>query len=93
VIALILALGSPLRAFAHGGSRAPESKFVIHIYLLANRAISGIEAGKLEIRPGLSNALKAMSRIAPQFMLKQMAKMAKPQVVSRPPTKGVLTLS
>jgi len=44
---------------------------------LAERAIAGIEAGKLEIRPGLSNVLKAMSRIAPQFMLKQMAKMAK----------------
>jgi uncharacterized oxidoreductase len=60
---------------------------------LATRAISGIEAGKLEIRPGLSNVLKVMSRIAPQFMLKQMAKIAKPQVESRPPTKGVLTSS
>ena len=48
------------------------------VKVLANRAISGIEAGKLEIRPGQSNVLKAMSRIAPQFMLKQMTKMAKP---------------
>jgi uncharacterized oxidoreductase len=60
---------------------------------LANRAISGIEAGVLEIRPGLSNVLKAMSRIAPQFMLKQMAKMAKAQKVTRPPSKGILTSS
>jgi uncharacterized oxidoreductase len=45
--------------------------------VLAKRAIAGIEAGKLEIRPGLSNVLKAMSRIAPQFMFKQMTKMAK----------------
>ena len=44
---------------------------------LARRAIAGIEAGKLEIRPGQSNALKAMSRIAPNFMLNQMAKMVK----------------
>jgi uncharacterized oxidoreductase len=44
---------------------------------LASRAIAGIEAGKLEIRPGLSNVLKAMSRIAPAFMFKQMVKMAK----------------
>lgn len=44
---------------------------------LARRAIAGIEAGKLEIRPGQSNALKAMSRIAPQLMLNQMAKMVK----------------
>jgi len=63
----------------------------MHVKILANRAISGIEAGKLEIRPGLSNVLKAMSRIAPQFMLKQMAKMAKPKEVTRPPMKGVLT--
>jgi hypothetical protein len=43
---------------------------------LAARAIAGIESGHFEIRPGLSNVLKAMSRIAPQFMLKQMTKMA-----------------
>jgi uncharacterized oxidoreductase len=54
------------------------------VKLLANRAISGIEAGELEIRPGLSNVLKAMSRFAPQFMLEQMAKMARPKEVSRP---------
>ena len=46
---------------------------------LVQRAISGIEAGKLEIRPGLSNVLNAMSRIAPRFMLSQMAKMSKPK--------------
>jgi len=61
------------------------------VEILANRAISGIEAGRLEIRPGLSNVLKAMSRIAPQFMLKQMTKMAKPPEAARPPIKGVLT--
>lgn len=47
--------------------------------VLVRRAIAGIEAGKLEIRPGLSNVLKAMSRIAPQFMFKQMAKQTKPK--------------
>jgi uncharacterized oxidoreductase len=47
------------------------------VKVLAARAIAGIEAGKPEVRPGLSNVLKAMSRIAPQFMLEQMAKMAK----------------
>lgn len=47
--------------------------------LLAARAIAGIEAAKLEIRPGLSNVLKIMSRIAPEFMLKQMAKMSRPK--------------
>jgi uncharacterized oxidoreductase len=47
------------------------------VKVLAARAIAGIESGKFEIRPGLSNVLKAMNRIAPQFMLRQMAKMAK----------------
>src|SRR6202049_3863689 len=58
------------------------------VKVLAERAIAGIEAGKLEIRPGLSNVLKAMSRIAPQFMLKQMGKL---QRAIPPPTKGILT--
>lgn len=47
--------------------------------VLADRAIAGIEAGKLEIRPGLANVLKIMSRVAPGFMLKQMAKLSKPK--------------
>lgn len=46
---------------------------------LAQRAIAGIEADKLEIRPGLSNVLKLMSRIAPAFMLRQVVKMSKPK--------------
>ena len=44
---------------------------------LAAQAIAGMEAGKLEIRPGLSNVMKAMSRIAPQFMLGQIVRMTK----------------
>lgn len=47
---------------------------VMDVKVLAERAIAGIEAGKLEIRPGLSNVLKLMSRIAPQLILNQMAK-------------------
>jgi uncharacterized oxidoreductase len=63
------------------------------VKILAKHAIAGIESGKLEIRPGLSNVLKAMSRIAPQFMLKQMAKVGKPQKATRPPIKGISTSS
>ena len=47
--------------------------------VLVDRAIAGIEAGKLEIRPGIANVLKIMSRIAPGFMLKQMTKLSKPK--------------
>lgn len=46
---------------------------------LVKQALAGIEAGHSEIRPGLSNALKTMSRVAPQFMLAQMAAMSKPK--------------
>lgn len=48
------------------------------VKVLATHAIKGIEAGKLEIRPGLSNVLKLMSRLAPQFMLNQLAKSYRP---------------
>ena len=40
---------------------------------LARLAIAGIEKGKLEIRPGLANVIRIMSRIAPGFMLRQMS--------------------
>ena len=43
---------------------------------LVRRAIVGIERGKLEIRPGVANALRIMSRVAPGFMLKQMTKLS-----------------
>ena len=49
------------------------------VNVLAQQAIAGIEAGKLEIHPGLSNVLRLMSRVAPHFMLKQMAKMGRPK--------------
>jgi len=49
------------------------------VTVLVKKAIAGIEAGKLEIRPGLSNVLKTMSRIAPRFMLNQMVKMSRPK--------------
>ena len=63
------------------------------VTVLAKKAIAGIEAGKMEVRPGLSNVLKIMSRIAPQFMLNQIAKMAKPKKVTQLPIKGIPTSS
>ena len=47
--------------------------------VLARKAIAGIEAGTPEIRPGQSNALKLMSRLAPDFMFKQLSKMTRPK--------------
>jgi uncharacterized oxidoreductase len=47
----------------------------IDVGVFAKRAIAGIEAGKLEVRPGLADVVKILSRIAPEFTLKQVAKM------------------
>ena len=47
--------------------------------ILAKQAIAGIKSGSLEIRPGLSNVLKTMSRIAPAFMLNRLTQMSKPK--------------
>ena len=41
----------------------------MRVDVLVAKAISGIEAGKTEIRPGLSNVLKFLSRLAPSFAL------------------------
>jgi uncharacterized oxidoreductase len=41
---------------------------------MVGQAMRGLELDHLEIRPGLSKVLKRMSRVAPQFMLKQLSK-------------------
>ena len=46
---------------------------------LAQKAIAGLEAGTLEIRPGQSNTLKLLSRIAPDFAFNMLTKMTKPK--------------
>jgi uncharacterized oxidoreductase len=48
------------------------------VKVLVAKAIAGIESGNVEIRPGLSNVLKAMSRVAPGFMFNQLAKVGRP---------------
>ncbi len=45
--------------------------------VLVRKAIAGIEAGKTEIRPGLSNVLYLMSRLLPSLPFGQMAKMVR----------------
>ncbi len=47
-------------------------------HVLAQKAIAGIEAGKLEVRPGLSNVLYLMSRLIPSLPFGQMAKLVRP---------------
>jgi uncharacterized oxidoreductase len=43
---------------------------------MVGQAIKALERDRLEIRPGLSNVLKLMSRIAPQFILKRLSESA-----------------
>ncbi|GJG88966.1 oxidoreductase [Gemmatimonadetes bacterium T265] len=47
--------------------------------VLAARAVAGIEAGRLEIRPGLSNVVKLLSRAAPGFALRQLTRTVLPK--------------
>ena len=54
-----------------------QGQKAMSVKVLVAKAISGIEADKLEIRPGLSAVLKTMSRVAPGFMFKQLAKVGK----------------
>ena len=43
---------------------------------LGKHAIAGLSKDIYEIRPGLANALKLMSRVAPQFILEQLSRSA-----------------
>jgi uncharacterized oxidoreductase len=45
------------------------------VQALVRKALSGIESGKTEVRPGLSNVLYVLSRIAPQIPFAQMVNM------------------
>jgi uncharacterized oxidoreductase len=59
------------------GHLDPEDSKGIKIMTVENMvtaSLSGIENDKNEIRPGQSNQLKFMSRVAPNFILKQMSK-------------------
>lgn len=47
------------------------------VNILVTKAITGIEAGRTEIRPGLSNVLYLLSRLAPSLPFGQMAKMVR----------------
>jgi uncharacterized oxidoreductase len=54
-----------------------QGQKAMDVDVLVAKAIAAIEAGQIEIRPGLANVLMLMSRIAPRFMFRQLAKMGK----------------
>ncbi len=60
-------------------AREMQGQKAMDVAVLVEKAIAGVEAGRLEIRPGVANVLKVMSRLAPQFMLKQLTHMTAPK--------------
>ena len=47
---------------------------IMKVEKMVEAAISGMQNDHYEIRPGQSNQLKIMSRVAPQFILNQMSR-------------------
>jgi uncharacterized oxidoreductase len=47
---------------------------IMNVTEMVTAAVNGMKTDRFEIRPGQSNQLKMMSRIAPQFILNQMSK-------------------
>jgi uncharacterized oxidoreductase len=47
---------------------------IMKVQEMVAAAVKGLESDQFEIRPGQSNQLKMMSRIAPDFILKQMSR-------------------
>ena len=47
---------------------------IMKVEAMVASSIAGIQQDTFEIRPGQSNQLKFMSRVAPEFILKQMSK-------------------
>ena len=71
--------GTETQLFRGEFARELKGQKGMDVSVLVHKAIAGIEKGELEIRPGLSNALKTMSRVAPGLMLRQMVKMTQPK--------------
>ncbi len=61
-----------------GDIRTEDVKGVrmMDVATLVGHAIKGLKRNQLEIRPGMSNVLNLMSRVAPQFLLNRLSKSA-----------------
>ena len=76
----VVELAPPLVETKLGGSEFEtemKGQKGMAVDLLVRKAIAGIEAGSLEIRPGLSNVLYLMSRLVPSLPFAQMAKLVR----------------
>lgn len=67
--------GVETKLFRDGFEKELKGQKGMAVEVLVAKAIAGIEAGRSEIRPGLSNVLYFLSRLAPSLPFGQMAKM------------------
>lgn len=58
----------------HFDSEDMKGTSIMDVTKMVHCAVKGIEKDQFEIRPGQSNLLKIMSRLAPQFILNQLSK-------------------
>jgi uncharacterized oxidoreductase len=70
--------GTETPLFKDSFAREMAGQTMMDVATLARRTIAGIEAGKVELRPGLSNLLMIASRLAPRFALGQLVKAMRP---------------
>lgn len=66
---------TPLMDQFGSDSFSSNSQGVMKVDKMVSAAIKGLGKDTYEIRPGISNVLKLMSRFAPNFMLKQLSRL------------------
>ncbi|MBI3551852.1 MAG: SDR family NAD(P)-dependent oxidoreductase [Elusimicrobia bacterium] len=58
----------------HGDPQDLKGVSIMSVEDMVSAALKGMEKDQLEIRPGQANQLKFMSRLAPEFILKQLSR-------------------
>lgn len=71
--------GTETALFRAEFAREMQNEKAMDPAVLVKRAIAAIESGATEIRPGPSNILYVASRLAPNFMFKQLIKLGQPR--------------
>ena len=75
----LLPPGTETPLFRRGFEKETAGQKGMDVTVLVKHAIAGIEADRDEIRPGLTKVLSMMSRVAPDFMMAQIARMSAPK--------------
>ena len=64
-----------------------NSPVVMKVGKMVSAVMKGLERDRYEIRPGTSNLLKVMSRLAPDLMLKQLSRSVAAELAKLQPTE------